>query len=205
MLKYLLTTVIFFAFLFNLYLLVLIRVTYPASGIICINDLLSIGLLWTIKGIWITLQNFSLMKMHYKSCSSSNMWSLWGLVIVKSCVIVHLGCHWLLLSPIARFMGPTWGPSGADRTQVGPMLAHELCYLGCLVKLFPVQHQVTTCTRDDMLSIRHTGTRFNWITFKFILSFKLINFQKWCLQNGSHFVYASFLPLWYRDKNIRAN
>ena len=24
---------------------------------------------------------------------------------------------------IARFMGPTWGPSGAVRTQVGPMLA----------------------------------------------------------------------------------
>ena len=24
---------------------------------------------------------------------------------------------------IARFMGPTWGPSGSDRTQVGPMLA----------------------------------------------------------------------------------
>ena len=23
---------------------------------------------------------------------------------------------------IARFMGPTWGPSGADRTHVGPML-----------------------------------------------------------------------------------
>ena len=26
-------------------------------------------------------------------------------------------------SLIARFMGTTWGPSGADRTQVGPMLA----------------------------------------------------------------------------------
>ena len=26
-------------------------------------------------------------------------------------------------SPIARFMGPTWGPPGADRIQVGPMLA----------------------------------------------------------------------------------
>ena len=24
---------------------------------------------------------------------------------------------------ITRFMGPTWGPSGTDRTQVGPMLA----------------------------------------------------------------------------------
>ena len=29
----------------------------------------------------------------------------------------------LILTLIARFMGPTWGPSGADRTQVGPMLA----------------------------------------------------------------------------------
>ena len=27
-------------------------------------------------------------------------------------------------------MEPTWGSSGANRTQVGPMLAHELCYLG---------------------------------------------------------------------------
>ena len=26
-------------------------------------------------------------------------------------------------------MGPTWGPSGADRTQVGPRWHHELCYL----------------------------------------------------------------------------
>ena len=26
-------------------------------------------------------------------------------------------------TPIARFMGPTWGQFGADRTQVGPMLA----------------------------------------------------------------------------------
>ena len=26
-------------------------------------------------------------------------------------------------SLIARFMGPSWGPSGTDRTQVGPMLA----------------------------------------------------------------------------------
>ena len=34
---------------------------------------------------------------------------------------------------IARFMGPTWGPSGADRTQVGPMLVPWIllsCYLG---------------------------------------------------------------------------
>ena len=33
---------------------------------------------------------------------------------------------------IARFMGPTWGPFGADRTQVGPMLAPWTLLSGCL-------------------------------------------------------------------------
>ena len=74
----------------------------------------------------------------------------------------HSSSHKILhsfavLSLVARFMGPTWGPSGADRTQMGPLLApwtllsglfchgahlgrtgprwapcwpHELCYLG---------------------------------------------------------------------------
>ena len=32
-------------------------------------------------------------------------------------------CYLSLTTLIARFMGPTWGPSGADRAQVGPMLA----------------------------------------------------------------------------------
>ena len=30
---------------------------------------------------------------------------------------------WYRLTLITRFMGPTWGPSRANRTQVGPMLA----------------------------------------------------------------------------------
>ena len=33
---------------------------------------------------------------------------------------------------IAKFMGPTWGPSGADRTQVGPMLAPWTLLSGAL-------------------------------------------------------------------------
>ena len=43
----------------------------------------------------------------------------------------HAGfcCVLVYRALIARFMGPTSGPYGADRTQVGPMLAHELCYL----------------------------------------------------------------------------
>ena len=35
---------------------------------------------------------------------------------------VMVWCHFLS-SLVTRFMGPTWGSSGADRTQVGPMLA----------------------------------------------------------------------------------
>ena len=31
--------------------------------------------------------------------------------------------RWDMGTQIARFMGPTWGPPGADRIQVGPMLA----------------------------------------------------------------------------------
>ena len=42
-------------------------------------------------------------------------------------VVSTLLMHWwfwsLVLTLIARFIGPIWGPSGADRTQVGPMLA----------------------------------------------------------------------------------
>ena len=33
------------------------------------------------------------------------------------------GFTWWTLIHVARFMGPTWGPPGTDRTQVGPMLA----------------------------------------------------------------------------------
>ena len=42
-------------------------------------------------------------------------------------LLIHkqLETHGYMLSTtlVARFMGPTWGPSGADRTQVGRMLA----------------------------------------------------------------------------------
>ena len=33
---------------------------------------------------------------------------------------------------IARFMGPTWGPSGADRSQVGPVLVPWTLLFECL-------------------------------------------------------------------------
>ena len=52
------------------------------------------------------------------SCKYSPLCLKWPLTM-------HLrGVTWYTItSLIARFMGPTWGPSWADRTQVGPMLA----------------------------------------------------------------------------------
>ena len=38
-------------------------------------------------------------------------------------IIMFPPCQPEMHSLIARFTGPTWGPYGADRTQVGPMLA----------------------------------------------------------------------------------
>ena len=86
------------------------------------------------------------------NCSLSQLWLPTDYVNtvsthtnVSTCRFVHLTCimigincasittsflmniwithHELCSSLIARFMGPTSGPSGADRTQVGPMLA----------------------------------------------------------------------------------
>ena len=46
---------------------------------------------------------------------------------------VFCGVAYIILpSLIARFMGPTWGPSGADRAQVVPMLAPWISLSGLL-------------------------------------------------------------------------
>ena len=44
---------------------------------------------------------------------------------MSSCDIFLGEHHWtpLMITQIAKFMGPTWGPPGSCRTQMGPMLA----------------------------------------------------------------------------------
>ena len=58
------------------------------------------------------------MKMHLKM--SGKWWPFCLRRIVITQYITHKMAMTIL---IARFMGPTWGPSGADRTQVAPVLA----------------------------------------------------------------------------------
>ena len=71
----------------------------------------------------------------YPSVHWVNQWHSSGIPLYTGPASVHwlrvrddiLLSIWCIYSSdsslIARFMGPTWGPSGADRTQVGPMLA----------------------------------------------------------------------------------
>ena len=46
-----------------------------------------------------------------------------GITTLYVCKVLNQELGISQMSLIARFMGPTCGPSGADRTQVGPMLA----------------------------------------------------------------------------------
>ena len=52
------------------------------------------------------------------------------------CGLMWFGrCHLCMGTIIAKFLGPTWSPSGADRTQVGPMLAPGILLSGeCLCR-----------------------------------------------------------------------
>ena len=64
----------------------------------------------------------------------------------------YWGCNLpFLWSLIARFMGPTWGPSWADMTQVGPMLAPWTLLSGaivlCYIFLWLLLHYGTTVNR----------------------------------------------------------
>ena len=53
-------------------------------------------------------------------------------------------------SLIARFMGPIWGPSGADRTQVGPMLAPWTLLSGMI---FPLSDILKSNSKANYLQL----------------------------------------------------
>ena len=85
------------------------------------------------------------MNSSYLNCIGIKAWRS-NYVHVRYCDVITQPCPYLyggLVKPavevktsiIARFMGPTWGPSGADRTQVGPLLAPWTLLSGMLAKV----------------------------------------------------------------------
>ena len=67
----------------------------------------------------------------------------------------ELFCFSIDIKP--RFMGPSWGPSGADRTQVGPCWPHEPCYLGSQLLTTQTQHQANLVLIICIPISRHDG------------------------------------------------
>ena len=86
-----------------------------------------------------------------------------SLLLIQSCTL------------IARFMWPTWGPSGADRTQVGPMLApwtllSGQCVgngvsLGCISHRYEniLSYQLFTLTFIHKNTRLQKRTHFQWL------------------------------------------
>ena len=86
-----------------------------------------------------------------------------------------------MLSLIARFMGPTWGPYGADKTQVGPMLAPKtllsgiVCYMyqgNCMGhKLYWKSHKAMVQCFDKIIASNDQWNYWFYYLFLFIYCF----------------------------------
>ena len=79
-----------------------------------------------------------------------------------------------LKTPIAKFMGPTWGPPGADRTQVGPVLALWTLLSGNICN-GQMLHHWSTCMRIDMWFHPTIQTTYNYLS---MLKFKLNHLKR---------------------------
>ena len=62
---------------------------------------------------------------------------------------------WCKLSLIAGFMGPTWGPSGTDRTQVGPMLVPWTLLSGMGRLLWEIKEKMAVVTGPYSICCTH--------------------------------------------------
>ena len=90
-------------------------------------------------------------RIHWWSTDSPHK----GTAMRKRSHVITSSSVYLTISLIARFMETTWGPSGADRTQVGPMLAPWTLLSG-----MPLTYKIPLCpTRLHML-IRIPGLIF---------------------------------------------
>ena len=71
-----------------------------------------------------------------------------------------------MASQITNFTGPTWGPPGSCRPQVGPMLAMNLCYQGTYRDLSfgMISYIATTCPIMIYISRISSETALKWMS-----------------------------------------
>ena len=106
-------------------------------------------------------------------------------------------CHQkqCLLSLIARFVGPTWGPFGADRTQVGPMLAPRT-----LVSGMPTNIWVSDRSNNLVQEKEHQNHRrlVPIVCLKPVQSqlWKLLMNRHWFSEPRKVYFYETIFPYW---------
>ena len=64
-------------------------------------------------------------------------------------------------SLMAGFRGPTWGPYGVDRTQVGPMVAPWTLLSGFIYFPNEIQHDNIQCVKLSLVKSNGTPQRIN--------------------------------------------
>ena len=121
---------------------------------------------------------------------------LWKKVLTMKTAINDVAREEIRTTLIARFMGSTWGPSGADRTQVGPMLAPWTLLSGntqfiwlhrihiCLTQRIVNTHNRQCCLQRHLYNethIRHPR-RMAWSKTKIIYGIKA--------SHGNHITWA---------------
>ena len=124
----------------------------------------------------------------------------------------------LIRTQIARFMGPTWGPSGADRTQVGPMLAPWTLLSGYLCSTIATHRtldiialskaQIEIHVFISMVSINQTATVMQLCTYMTITlvwdqNYMISRNQKFTFWFGVHFKNARSKFRWAVWFNIK--
>ena len=100
--------------------------------------------------------------------------------------LVIIGPGYALLPQIAKFMGPTWGPPGSSRPQMGPMNVAIRGFFGA--KLLHEPPLMTSCHCES------TGTKFNEILIKM----QWFSFNKMNLKlsvNGRHLFRPQYIKI----------
>ena len=88
--------------------------------------------------------------------------------------LVHVAMQhlWDKESLMARFMGPTWGPSGAEGTQVGPMLVPWTLLSGSVWYGFGFTLCVLNCVGEKLIWLRSWRLAFHVTWFCYHLMAK---------------------------------
>ena len=94
-----------------------------------------IGLNLTSMGKYIWISQELLIQLKQSKSKQNNWHILWDILYLER----------IETTLIAKFIGPAWGPSVADRTQVGPILAPWTLLSGYLYVVW--QHQVLSIAR----------------------------------------------------------